>query len=389
MTDVGHVTRLEMGDKEIYLIGTAHVSPKSVTEVERVIRELRPDTVCVELDEHRHRMLVDRDAWKKLDVFQVIREQRVLFLLSSLALGAYQRKMAAKLGVPPGAELLMALRTAEEVGAHVVLADREIQATLKRTWHNLSLWDKLQVTVGLLAVPFARGGELDEASIEKLKDRDTVGELLKQVAAEMPRLKGPLIDERDAFLISAISEAPGRRIVGVVGAAHVDGMVQRVGQTVDRAALSTLPTTSQATNLWRWWVPVVVSIAFFLQSWVHRMQGFEDLLFAWVVPNALSSAALTTLSLAHPLTILVAALTGPWTALAPRRRAGVVVGYVEAWLRKPTVDDCATVGTAMNNIGSLYSNRVLRVLLVSLSATWGSALGAWIGAIWVLTRALR
>src|SRR5690606_26793464 len=149
MNEVGHVTELRYGDKEIYLIGTAHVSQKSVEEVERVIQEIRPDTVCVELDEQRHRMLVDQDAWKKLDIFQVIRQKRVLFLLSSLALGAYQRKLGEKLGVSPGAELLAGVKAAEEVGAQVVLADRDVQATLKRTWANLSFWDKLQMTTGL------------------------------------------------------------------------------------------------------------------------------------------------------------------------------------------------------------------------------------------------
>src|SRR5688572_15284406 len=114
MSDVGHVTKLEYQGKEIFLIGTAHVSQKSVDEVERVIREVKPDTVCVELDEGRYKMLVDSHAWRSLDIFQVIRQQRVLFLLSSLALGAYQRRIGEKLGVKPGAELLAGVETAKE-----------------------------------------------------------------------------------------------------------------------------------------------------------------------------------------------------------------------------------------------------------------------------------
>ena len=43
------VTVLSHGDKQLYLLGTAHVSRKSVEDVRRVIHEVRPDTVCVEL----------------------------------------------------------------------------------------------------------------------------------------------------------------------------------------------------------------------------------------------------------------------------------------------------------------------------------------------------
>ncbi|MEJ2041263.1 MAG: AAA family ATPase, partial [Desulfosarcinaceae bacterium] len=36
-------------DKEIYLLGTAHVSRQSVEQVKTLITEQKPDTVCVEL----------------------------------------------------------------------------------------------------------------------------------------------------------------------------------------------------------------------------------------------------------------------------------------------------------------------------------------------------
>ena len=240
MSEVGHVTRLTHGDKEILLVGTAHVSQKSVEEVERVIREERPDTVCVELDEGRYKMLTDDSAWRSLDIVQVIKQKRVLFLLSSLALGAYQRRMGEKLGVRPGAELLAAVRAAEEVGAHVVLADRDVQATLKRTWSNLGFWDRSQIVSGLLAAPFAVD-DIDESKVEELKDKDTIGEMMHAVAREMPRIKVPLIDERDQFLMSKIQEAPGRKIVGVVATA---------GGGSGEMALSGLQTIGRALHSW-------------------------------------------------------------------------------------------------------------------------------------------
>src|SRR5512145_598461 len=105
MVASGTVTRFEHQGREIYLIGTVHVSPTSVAEVERVIREVQPDTVCVELDKPRHESLMDEGRWRKLDLFQIIRQKKVLYLMANLALSAYQRKIGESMGVKPGAEL--------------------------------------------------------------------------------------------------------------------------------------------------------------------------------------------------------------------------------------------------------------------------------------------
>ena len=70
------VTHLVHEGRDIYLVGTAHVSQKSVDEVERVIDEVKPDTVCVELDQSRHDAMLDSKRWQKLDLFQVIRQKK-------------------------------------------------------------------------------------------------------------------------------------------------------------------------------------------------------------------------------------------------------------------------------------------------------------------------
>src|SRR5688572_3319556 len=230
----GSVTRLEYQGRELYLIGTAHVSQKSVDEVHRVIRELKPDTVCIELDQTRYEVLVDPKRWRKLDIFQVIRERKLFFLLTSLALSSYQRRLGERLGVRPGAEMLAAVAEAQAVGAQLVLADRDIQATLKRTWAALSVWDKLQLIGVLIGSVFAKG-EISEEQVEALKDRDAISEMIREFAEVMPRLQRPLIDERDRFLISSNREAPGRSIGGVGGAGHIDGMVRYRATPGDRA----------------------------------------------------------------------------------------------------------------------------------------------------------
>lgn len=380
----GTVTRLEHDGKTLYLIGTAHVSRRSVEEVRQVITDVRPDTVCVELDAQRHKMLVDQDTWRKLDIFQVIRQKKVLLLLSSLALGAFQRKMGEKLGVKPGSELLEAVSAAKDVGAELVLADRDIQATLKRTWANLSFWDRAQVASGLLAAPFAVE-EIDEAKIESLKEQDSIGEMMHEVAEQFPRVKVPLIDERDAYLMSAIAEAPGKTIVGVVGAAHVRGMVERLGQPVDRKALEVIPPPSIWGRVFAWLLPALVLGSFAFGAQDPTGEGLREMVLAWVLPTAGLAGAFTVLALGHPLTILTALVAAPITTLHPALGAGMFTGLAEAYLRRPTVEDCEGIQKAFSSVGGLYRNRATRVLLVALLSSIGAALGAYIGATWVLS----
>lgn len=383
MSNVGNVIHVSHGEREIYLVGTAHVSQKSVEEVKRVIRELRPDTVCVELDETRYGALTDENRFRKLDIFKVIREKKVLFLLSSLVLSSFQRRLGVKLGVKPGAELMAGVKTAEEVGAELVLADRDIQATLKRSWFNLSFWDKLRLLNEMIASMFARE-EITEEQIESLKDRDTISEVMAVLAEQMPRLQIPLIDERDRYLMSKIQEAPGKTIVGVVGAGHVEGMLRYLGEPVDREALSEIPTASLFTRSLKWVIPVIVLAAFTWGYREHQGEGLKQMLYAWLIPNVIGAAVLATIAGAKPLTIVVSGLASPITSLNPTIGAGMVAGLVEAWLRKPTVEDCEGVNDAMLSLRTMYGNNFTRVLLVFLGATIGSALGGWVGAAWVV-----
>lgn len=382
MSVAGHVTRLEYQGKEILLVGTAHVSRASVEEVWRVVREEKPDTVCVELDETRYEAMFDEDRWKKLDIFQVIKQRKLLFLLSSLSLSAYQRKLGEKLGVAPGAELKAAVEAAKEVDAKLVLADRNIQATLKRSWANLGFFARAKVISLLGAVSFS-GEEITAEQIEELKDRDTISEMMAAFAAEMPGLQIPLIDERDRYLMSAIQEAPGQKIVGVVGAGHVEGMVRYLGQAVDREALSVIPEPTLFSKSLKWVLPLLILCAFFFGLSDPDGKTLPELLFAWAIPTSVIAALFTTLAGGHPLSILSAFLVSPITTLHPMIGAGMIVGLVEAWVRKPTVADCEGVGEAMMSLKGAYKNRFTRVLLVALGSTIGAALGAYTAAAWV------
>lgn len=378
------VTRLRYQDRDIYLVGTAHVSQRSVDDVGRVVSELSPDSVCVELDATRHQALVDPKRWRNLDIFEVIRERRVLFLLSSLVLSSYQRRLGSKLGVRPGAEMLAAIEHAERVGARLVLADRDIQATLKRTWAALSLWDSVQLIGTLIGALFAKG-EITEAQVEALKDRDTVNELVREFAEMMPRLQRPLIDERDRFLMSSIREAPGACVVAVVGAGHVAGMVRYLNVEVDREALAQIPAPAWSRRAARWLVPLVGLGALVWASTVGHRSLLPQMLWGLCVVHAVCVLGLGSLVRAGPLTLLSAALSSPFFAFIPESNPGRLAALVEAWWRTPTLADREGL-SQVSSLRDWFQNRFTRVLLVGFAVTVASSIAAGLGTLWLLTR---
>jgi pheromone shutdown-related protein TraB len=384
MSDRGHVTRIDVDGRQIHIVATAHVSRRSVEEVEQVIDSVRPDTVCVELDATRYESLMDDQRWAKLNLSEAIREKRAAYLLTSIVLVAYQRRIGKRLGVEPGAELRAAVRKAAEVHAELVLADRDIQATLKRSWANLSRTEKLKLVELLIVAPFVGEEEVDEDQVERLKDRDGFNEMLAELARQMPGLKTPLIDERDSYLMSTIAEAPGQRIVAVVGAGHVQGMLANVGKPVDRGALSCLPPPSMVQRVLRWLVPVVVFGALYLGYRERQLDGIFRMLMAWSVPTALLSTAATALAGGKIPSVLTALVVSPVTALSPTRITGRVVGLLEARLRTPTLADCQRVYDDVATLRGIYRNPLTRVLLVTLAAGIGSVLGAYVAVAWML-----
>jgi pheromone shutdown protein TraB len=185
--------------------------------------------------------------------------------------------------------------------------------------------------------------------------------------------------------MSIIREAPGKKIVAVVGAGHVNGMLSRLEEPVDRAALCVIPPPSTVSRVVKWIIPAIVLGAFYYGYTQHSGEEFRRMLYAWIIPNSVLAAVLTAIAGGKLLTILTALVASPITSLNPTIGAGMVAGLVEAWLRRPTVQDCEHLSQDMASLRGIYGNRVTRVLLVAILATIGSALGAWVGATWVVT----
>jgi pheromone shutdown-related protein TraB len=384
ITHDGNVTRIERDGRVFHIVGTAHISEKSVEEVREVIGAVRPDSVAVELCSTRYEALTDASRWRNLDIFSVIKQRKVLFLLANLALSSYQRRMGEALGVKPGAELLAACDSAKTAGAELVLADRDIQATLKRTWFNLSFLNKMRLLGGLME-SFFSDEQLTEEDLERLKERQNLSEIMQEFARAMPQVQVPLIDERDRYLASTIRESPGDTVVAVVGAGHVEGITRYFDQEIDRDVLAVIPPPGRLVRALKWVIPTLVLMAFWFGYQKHQGEGLKEMVFAWVLPNSIMAALFSAIAGARVLSIIGAFVASPITSLNPTIGAGMVVGLLEAWLRKPTVEDAERIPEDTASLKGFYRNPFLRVLLVAAAATLGSAAGAWVGAAWVAT----
>lgn len=137
-----NITRIHLDDKEVILIGTAHVSKYSAEQVKEVVEMEKPDSICVELDEQRYQSIMDKNKWKEMDIFKVIKEKKATLLLMNLAISSFQNRMAKELGVSAGQEMIQGIESAKETGANLVLADRNIQITFSRIWGNIGLKGK-------------------------------------------------------------------------------------------------------------------------------------------------------------------------------------------------------------------------------------------------------
>ena len=63
--------------------------------------------------------------------------------------------------------------------------------------------------------------DIDEATIEALKNQETIAASLDQLGSVFPSVKKYLVDERDSYLAYKISRSPGETVVAVLGASPI------------------------------------------------------------------------------------------------------------------------------------------------------------------------
>ena len=377
MTEDHNKHHLSTEDKEIILVGTAHISTESADLVERVIEEEKPDTVAVELCQSRYQAMTEANKWQETDLIKVIREKKAFLLLSNLMLASFQKKIGKKLGIKPGEEMLRAVNVAKEMEADIHLADRDVRTTLSRTWRLMGFWTKFKLMFQLIT-SMGDVDEIEKEDIEKLKQQDVLETLLSELGKTLPELQRVLIDERDQYLAHKIRTAPGNKIVAVVGAGHVPGIKKYWSEPVDMEALEVIPPKGKWVGFIKWGIPALVIALIILGFYMAGANAGADMIKWWILANATLAGLGAACALAHPLTVVAAFVASPITSLNPMVAAGWVAGLVQVFLVKPKVKDFQSLPEDIVSVKGFWRNKITRILLIVVLTNLGSSLGAFV-----------
>lgn len=371
-------------DENLRLVGTAHVSSKSVETVKAQILKYRPDVVAVELCDSRLSNLREPETLDSEDLLKIIKEGKSAMILLQSALAVQQRKMGLSTGEKPGAELLAAVEGAEESQIPYEMIDRDVVVTLKRAWYKMGIIEKWRVVNTLIF-----DDNEEEVPIEEvLEDSDMMSKLMEEARTVAPNAGEVLIDERDTFLAGRIQQIRSReKVLAVVGAGHLEGIIENLNLP-DNELTSKLPTLSLEPPKRIWPKILLASIPLFLFGALGYMAlngeiaQIRQTAVTWLILNAVLAGIGVILARGHPLSALVGALASPITSLNPTLAAGWFAGYTQFKLDSPTVGDTKDF-LALDDISLFWKNRVGKVLMVTAMGNVGSMAGAWIagGAI--------
>lgn len=371
--------KIDYQGKTITLIPTAHVSKESADLTRETIDAIKPDSICIELDNDRYNSLIDPVNYRNTDISKIIKEKKVFMMLVNVILSNFQKKIAQQLGSKSGQEMLVGIEKAKELNAHLVLADRNVSITFKRIWANLSVADKFKL-VTLLLTSVLEDEEITEEDLKSLQQKDMLTAALDEVSKEFPNITEVLVDERDKYLAHKIKNAPGKNIVAILGAAHTINIPKYIPMDYDIAQYDVVPEKKKSSKIVGWIIPVIIVSLILTSFKLDTSIGFQQLK-SWILINGSLSALGVLICRGNILSMITAFLAAPITSLNPLLAAGWFAGLVEAKILKPTVADFDNLSNDLNTFKGFVTNRVTRILLVVVFANLGSTIGTFVSGL--------
>lgn len=367
---------------KIIIVGTAHVSEKSIAEVNEVIEREKPDIVAVELDKARFQAIKGEEEVKEVNLKELLSGGKFYHFMLHWLLAYVQKKIGADTGVKPGAEMMAAIEQAEKTGAKIALIDRDIQVTLGRFWNRMSFYEKLKLFTSLVGASFGFGSE--KIDMETVTNEDVVTQLLGELRKLAPSAAIVLIDERDAFMAKNLLDLANQgKVVAVVGAGHREGIQKYLD------APETLPTIDELSSIpkkgFNWLKAITIAfilmivgmLALLVFSGGISIGVLLTAMFYLFVTQGILSAIGVLVARGHPLSALTAFSLAWFGFLHPFLAIGWLAGYVEAHLRPFTTADLKTVMKA-ETFSELMNNRLFRIILVAGMANLGSMIGTFV-----------
>ena len=374
------VRRIFLDKREIVLVGTSHISKESAELVKEVIEKENPDIVCLEWDKTRYNKYMNPDEWSDTDIVQVIKQKKLIVLISSVIYSLIQKHLAKINDSVPGAEFFQAVNSAEKIGAKLALVDRDSQITFKRFWRLIPLRKK-----ALFPHAFGKvleGAEDSKEEMKKLLNSENFEPIFEQLQQTYPELWESFLIERDLYMATKILNEEGEKIVVVIGQAHLNGVEKNIKENrkANIEELDGLPPKLWSTRVLESIIPLII-IGLLIYSFVLGMDIGINQIIRWGIWNGGVAALFTVLALANPLTVITSLVFAPLATLLPMVSIGVFSAIVEATIRKPKVHDFQTMDEDLLSIKKIYKNRVLRIFLVFILASIGGTVGNIIGGL--------
>jgi pheromone shutdown-related protein TraB len=368
---------------KIIIVGTAHVSEKSIAEVNEVIEREKPDIVAVELDKARFKAIKgEEEEVKEVNLKELLSGGKIYYFLLHWLLAYVQKKIGTDTGVKPGAEMMAAIEQAEKSGAKIALIDRDIQVTLGRFWNRMSFFEKLKLFGSLVGASLGFG--TDKIDIETVTNEDVVTQLIEELRKLAPSAAIVLIDERDAFMAKNLLDLSNQgKVVAVVGAGHREGIQKYLDVPETLPTIDTLTTIPKKGFNWlkaitiAFILMIVGMLALLVFSGGVSIGTLLTAMFYLFVTQGILSAIGVLLARGHPFSALTAFSLAWFGFLHPFLAIGWLAGYVEARLRPFTTLDIKTIMKA-ETFSELMNNKLFRIILVAGMANLGSMIGTFV-----------
>lgn len=217
--------------KRIILLGTSHIAEESVAAIETAIVKHEPGIVAVELDTARLDALVHKR--RKASFFQLVPQVGITGAVFA-SIGSYvQKKLGAKVGVLPGADMLAAVRAGQKHKLPVFLIDQPIDVTLRRFSAGFTFREKLRLLADVFMAVFFPERQMKKYGVfvldlSRVPPKKLIERLIREIKKRYPSLYRVLIQERNEYMVYQLvrlaHQHPDKKILAVVGAGHEEGM---------------------------------------------------------------------------------------------------------------------------------------------------------------------
>ncbi len=356
--------KVVLDGKEIIIVGTAHISDKSIEEVRQIIREEAPECVALELDKARYSQLVEGQTLRELNIAEIIRSGKAYETLALIVLSLIQRRLGRELGIKPGAEMIVASQEAKTHNIPIALVDRPLNITIARLSASMSFLEKFKLLYQILLFAFGFDSNFAKEDIEKLKSSSVIDSVLKELAKEFPSVKKILIDERDAYIAAKLRKINAKRIVAVVGAGHVDGIVRNLNKSINIRKLLTTPRKRQKLFALRYILPVLAILLFVIGFFIRGPEFLIRGLWSWFLLNSTFAALGAIIARARWKSVVTAFIAAPFTSLHPLLAAGWFAALVEAHEKPPSIKDIEELAE-IDSFDAFFRNKVVHILVVA------------------------